>query len=104
MKSLILLTFMSFQVFANDPAISGKLIKNEKCSKKAMIWLSLDKENYKERLLLLHTEVPQNGTFRFYVKPGQYQIRGSDEIGCEFLKKVEVKDKEIELQIDMVKK
>ena len=104
MKYLVLFTFMSFQVFAEGPTISGKLLKNDQCSKKAMIWLSLDKVNYKERLLLMHTEVPQGGTFRFYVKPGQYQIRGSDEIGCEFLKRVEIKEGELNLPIVMVKK
>lgn len=104
MKYLFLLTFISFHTLAEGPAISGKLLKNESCSKKAMIWLSLDKENYKERLLLMHTEVPQGGTFRFYVKPGEYQVRASDEVGCEFLKKVEIKEGEIELSIVMVKK
>lgn len=95
---------MSFNIFANGPAVSGKLLITQGCSKKAMIWLSLDKDEYKERLLLMHTEVPQKGSFRFYVKPGKYQVRASDEVGCEFLKRVEVKDSEISFDIEMVKK
>lgn len=69
-----------------------------------MVWLSLDKENYQERLLLLHTEVPGGGTFRFYVKPGNYQIRASDEEGCEFLQKVQVQNRPIHLDVKLVKK
>lgn len=69
-----------------------------------MVWLSLDKDDYKERLLLMHTEVPQGGTFRFHVRPGDYQIRASDKVGCEFLQKVSVKGQDPFLYIQMVKK
>ncbi len=66
-----------------------------------MVWVSLDKDEYKERLLLMHTEVPVGGTFQFYLKPGNYQIRASDEKGCEFLKRIKV-DKNVEqLQVKM---
>jgi hypothetical protein len=85
-------------------SISGKVEVNPKCSKKVMVWLSLDKENYQERLLLMHTEVPQGGSFKFYVKPGAYQVRGSDEAGCEYLQKVNVKERNLALKIKMVKK
>lgn len=68
------------------------------------MWLSLDKESYKERLLLMHTEVPQNGTFEFYVKPGNYQVRASDPEGCEFLKKLTVKTKPASFEVRLVKK
>lgn len=76
----------------------------EGCSKKVMVWLSLDKENYKERLLLMHTEVPQNGTFKFFARPGHYQVRASDEAGCEFVKKVSLKTRNAHIDIRMVKK
>lgn len=69
-----------------------------------MVWVALDKNEYKERLLLMHTEVPVGGSFQFYLKPGDYQIRASDEKGCEFLQKVTVKDLVAQLQIKMVKK
>lgn len=85
-------------------SISGKLEETKGCSKKAMVWLSLDKENYQERLLLMHTEIPQNGTFKFYVKPGKYQVRASDEAGCELVRKVEIKERNLTLNLKMVKK
>lgn len=100
--SLLLIT--SAWAISIADSISGKVGKTEGCSKKVMVFLSLDKENYKERLLLMHTEVPQNGTFNFYVKPGQYQIRASDEAGCEFLQKVTVKERDLFLNVKMVKK
>jgi len=85
-------------------SISGKVSATPGCSEKAMVYLSLDKENYKERLLLMHTEVPQNGTFKFFVKPGDYQIRAGDKAGCEFYKKVTVKERDMILDVKMVKK
>jgi hypothetical protein len=85
-------------------SISGKIASTPGCSKKVMVWLSLDKENYKERLLLMHTEVPVNGTFKFFVKPGAYQVRASDEAGCEFVQRVNVKERNLNIEIKMVKK
>ncbi len=99
-----LFLFMSFSVLSSESSISGKVSLPEGCAKKAMVWLSLDKENYQERLLLLHTEVPQSGTFRFYVKSGNYQIRASDEKGCEFLQKVQVEIHPIQMEVKLVKK
>lgn len=97
---------MTSQAFAIPIAdsISGKVSTVEGCSKKVMVWLSLDKEDYKERLLLMHTEVPVGGSFEFFVKPGKYQVRGSDEAGCEFLIKVEVTTKNAAIDVKMVKK
>ena len=69
-----------------------------------MVWLSLDKDNYKERLLLLHTEVPVGGTFQFYLKPGDYQVRGSDQKGCEFFQRVKVGESVSQVDVKMVKK
>lgn len=69
-----------------------------------MVWLSLDKENYKERLLLMHTEVPVGGTYKFYLKPGDYQVRGSDEKGCEFLKRITVQNGEVNVAVNLEKK
>lgn len=76
----------------------------EGCSKKVMVWLSLDKENYQERLLLMHTEVPVKGSFQFYVKPGDYQIRVSDEAGCEFSKKISIRNEDVQVDAMLVKK
>jgi hypothetical protein len=87
-----------------DQFISGKVEMNKLCSKKVMVWLSLDKENYKERLLLLHTLVPVGGSFKFNVRPGDYQLRASDETGCEFLRKVSVNELNPHVLIKMEKK
>lgn len=103
MKIVLFLLLLISGAHAQDSTIEGKVLPTPGCSKKVMVWLSLDKENYKERLLLMHTEVPQGGTYRFYVKPGNYQIRGSDENGCEYFKRVEVKDEQVE-NIQLVKK
>lgn len=104
--NLLLVALFMTSAFALSIAdsISGKIASPEGCSKKVMVWLSLDKENYKERLLLMHTEVPVNGTFKFFIKPGAYQVRASDEAGCEFLKRVNVKERNVHLDIQMVKK
>lgn len=69
-----------------------------------MIWLSLDKENYKDRVLLMHTLVPVGGTFKFNVRPGEYQVRASDEAGCEFFKKVSVKVSDPHISVVLEKK
>jgi hypothetical protein len=92
------------RAFSLADSISGKLEATPGCSNKAMVWLSLDKENYKERLLLMHTEVPQGGSFKFFVKAGKYQIRASDEAGCEYAQKVSVSSRNVNLAIKRVKK
>lgn len=99
---IFLLTLLaSFHSFAG---ISGRVSSVEGCAKKVMVWLSLDRDNYQERKLLLHTEVPVGGSYKFYAKPGKYQVRASDEVGCEFFTRVEVKDSDLVLNIGMVKK
>lgn len=103
MKYLLLITFITLEAQATT-VLSGKVASPADCSKKAMVWLSLDKEDYKERLLLMHTEVPVNGTFSFYVKPGKYQVRASDESGCEFFERVNVKNGDHKMNIRLVKK
>jgi hypothetical protein len=106
MKYTFLFILLTFDVYAVSIAdsISGKVATVDGCSNKVMVWLSLDKEDYKERLLLIHTEVPVGGSFEFFVKPGKYQVRASDKKGCEFLKKVEVKTHNSEVNVQMVKK
>lgn len=103
--ALIALLFISnAMALSIADSISGKVSSTPGCSEKVMVYLSLDKENYKERLLLMHTEVPQNGTFKFFVKPGDYQIRAGDKAGCEFFQKVTVKERDMDLAVKMVKK
>ncbi len=106
MKLLFLVAFIYSlnSAFAVESSISGKIATVTGCSKKVMVWLSLDKENYHERLLLLHTEVPQGGTYRFFVKPGNYQVRATDEAGCEFLERVNVRIEDKNVPVTLVKK
>jgi hypothetical protein len=99
-----LILFTSSLAFG-ESTISGKVVGQTGCSqKKVMVWLSLDKDHYQERLLLMHTEVPIDGTFSFFVKPGKYQVRGSDPEGCEFFQRVSVKNEDLIVPIKMVKK
>lgn len=91
MFKLILVLLFTHAAFAQEVGIIGKVESPPTCSSKAMVWVSLDKDDYQERLLLMHTLVPVGGKFQFYLLPGRYQIRASDEKGCEFFKRVEVK-------------
>lgn len=86
----ILILLISGLACASEDGIVGKIESVPDCAKNVMVWLSLDKSDYKHRLLLMHTEVPVGGQFQFYLKPGQYQLRATDEKGCEFLSKVRV--------------
>ena len=105
MKSLYLLVLLSsFPVVADATGVKGTVASTKGCSSPVMVWLSLDKEAYKERLLLMHTEVPVGGSFQFYLKPGDYQLRASDEKGCEFLQKIKVTSKLTTVKVQMEKK
>jgi hypothetical protein len=110
MKYALLILLFTSQAMASsldvsiDVSISGKVSATPGCSEKVMVYLSLDKENYKDRLLLMHTEVPKNGTFKFFARPGDYQIRAGDKAGCEFFQKVSAKEGDIEIVVKLVKK
>ena len=101
---LLLVFFTPVSQAFSSAGVMGKVEQTKGCADKVMVWLSLDKEDYQERLLLLHTEVPVGGTFQFYLRPGNYQVRASDQEGCEFFKSVEVKDSILNLKIVMEKK
>lgn len=101
----LLLSMMIFMSLAHaSVGVKGKLVSPSTCSQEAMVWLALDKENYKDKLLLMHTLVPAGGTFQFYLKPGDYELRASDSLGCEFLTKLKVKNSVSQVTIKMVKK
>lgn len=105
MKSLYLVViFFASTVLADATGVKGTVTSTKGCSSPVMVWLSLDKEAYKERLLLMHTEVPVGGSFQFYLKPGDYQLRASDEKGCEFLQKIKVSSKVSTVKVKMEKK
>lgn len=104
MKTLLIFgVFLPFSLFATT-GVKGIVTSSAGCSSPVMVWLALDKENYNERLLLMHTEVPVGGSFQFYLKPGNYQIRGSDEKGCEFSQRLRIGQNLEDVQVKLVKK
>lgn len=98
----ILMLFISNAAFAS-PGVVGEVISIKECSKEVMVWLSLDKDDYKERLLLMHTLVPVGGKFQFYLRPGSYQLRASDDQGCSFYQKIKIQDAIGSIQVRMAK-
>ena len=104
MKALVLALFLLSFSALGATGVKGVVTSVEGCSSPVMVWISLDKEDYKERLLLMHTEVPIGGSFQFYLKPGNYQLRGSDEKGCEYFKRILVKGNVLTEKMKMVKK
>jgi hypothetical protein len=107
MKTSLVVAFLGLisNFVSADSGIIGQVESAAGCSaKEVMVWLSLDKENYKERLLLMHTAVPVNGKFQFYLKPGNYQLRASDEEGCEFLSKIQIRQDVQTVKVSLRKK
>lgn len=104
MKVLIVLLFLSQSVFAKTAIVKGRVESVTGCSDKVMVWVSLDKEEYKERLLLMHSEVPVGGTFQLHLLPGNYQLRASDKLGCETFKRIQVKEGEQNIPLKLEKK
>lgn len=97
---LLVCTFTSFAA----SAVKGVVQSPQGCEGPVMVWLSLDKENFKDRLLLMHTEVPVGGSFQFNLKNGDYQLRATDKSGCEFLERISIKDKIHTAKVMLVKK
>jgi hypothetical protein len=104
MIKLFICLFLITQVQANETGVTGSVRSPKECKGPVMVWLSLDKDNYNERLLLMHTEVPVQGSFQFYLKPGAYQLRASNEQGCDFEKKITVGDKVLHHIVRLVNK
>jgi hypothetical protein len=102
-KLLFTLLIMT-QAFADETGVTGSVRSPKECTGPVMVWLSLDKDNYQERLLLMHTQVPAQGSFQFYLKPGPYQLRASNEQGCEFEKRITVGEKTLHHVVRLVKK
>jgi hypothetical protein len=104
MKALFLsLLWLSTPAFALG--IKGRLSSDKACrSGKAMVWLSKNEAEFKKKELLLHTLVPERGTFEFYVLPGEYLLVASNELGCEVEKVVSIVDKDALLEISLSEK
>lgn len=83
---------------ANEGAITGKLTGTTECAKaQNQIWISVNS------LLLYHTDLPNNGTFEFHVKPGKYNVIATGSTGCFYESAVEVKKSEKkEVAVSMV--
>ena len=85
--------------------IKGRVSSDEACrSGKIMVWLSQNEKEFKKKELLLHTQVPERGTFEFYVKPGDYLVVASNEKGCAVEQPVRISDKDVLLQLDLSEK
>jgi hypothetical protein len=104
MRLFYLAFLLCFSVSAFSRSIRGKVLSPPTCAQEVMVWLALDKNDYPERLLLMHTQVPVGGTFQFFLKPGNYQLRASDEKGCETLQKVSIGTNETNVVLKLEKK
>ena len=64
-----------------------------------MVWLSTTGPDAKE-ILLSHIQVPLNGSFKFYVRPGNYLVRATSSSSCiaEHIVAAE-KDKNVDLKL-----
>lgn len=104
MKLLLFLLTFSASANASTLGISGKVTTSPGCGHKVMVWLSLDAPSRAGRQLLLHTEVPVGGSYKFYTKAGEYQVRASDEAGCEFFSRLKVGEQQVRQPVKLVKK
>lgn len=87
-RSYILLTLFwgsSLQVLSAQEVIQGRVELEPDCQDQAMVWLShkTQEEQEKGDELLLHTLVPDKGSYAFSVKPGLYDVWASSPQGCE---------------------
>lgn len=83
-------------------SISGEVHTTSAClASKNMVWLSTEDAAYDKRILLMHTFVPNGGSFEFYTRPGNYRVIASNEKGCSFEKIVQVQNNTLELNIEL---
>ncbi len=98
--------FLILYIFISNlhaTTIRGKVTASQGCnSKNVMVWLSTVSDDFVQRTLLMHTEVPNNGSFEFYVKPGDYELRGTSSEGCGFIERVKVlENQKISLKVKL---
>jgi hypothetical protein len=96
--SLRMIKLISILIFSTTSAfalgIKGKVYVPQQCGEaQAMVWLSKVAEEFSKQELLMHTMVPHEGSYEFYVKPGQYRIVASTSLGCEVSQNVYVSHK-----------
>ena len=104
MKALrITLFFLMTPAFA--AGIRGRVSSDDACrSGKIMVWLSKNEKDFSKKELLLHTQVPERGTFEFSVIPGDYLVVASNDKGCAIEQPVRIADKDVLLQLDLSEK
>ncbi len=99
----IILFLLSAPAFALG--IRGRVQVDESCrAGKTMVWLSKNESEFAKKELLLHTAVPERGTFEFYVLPGDYLVAVSNEKGCSEQRAVRVGDKDVLLELQLREK
>lgn len=99
----IMLFFLSFPLFA--ATIRGTVSSTQECqSGKAMVWLSKNEKEFTKKELLLHTMVPERGSFEFFVNPGDYLVVASNEKGCAFEQPVRVEEKSLLIHLELSEK
>ena len=69
-----------------------------------MVWLSRNEVEFAKKELLLHTAVPERGTFEFYVLPGDYLVTVSNEKGCSAERAVQIATKDALVELELREK
>ncbi len=105
MKALVITVFLLCAPATWALVIRGKVTVDEAChAGKVMVWLSKNQQEFAKKELLLHTAVPERGTFEFYVLPGDYLLVASNEKGCALEQPVRIQEKDLLLQLDLSEK
>lgn len=80
---LVFFIFYFFiQASYSQEVVSGQVRLESQCGGQAMVWLSHEGPEKSEELLI-HTLVPDFGTYAFSVSPGTYQVWVTSPQGCE---------------------
>jgi hypothetical protein len=104
-KCLFIAIFFILSFTATAAVIRGEVQSVPECrSEKTMVWLALNEKEFKKKLLLMHTLVPERGSFEFYVKSGSYLLTGSNEKGCSWEKVVEIKNEDQFYKVEVSEK
>ena len=104
MRFILTLTII-FSVPALAAGIKGRVSSVEACrSEKSMVWLSKNYQDFKKKELLMHTFVPEGGTFQFYLLAGEYLVVASNEKGCSAEQVVTIIDKDSFIQLELNEK
>jgi hypothetical protein len=99
---LVIFMVLIFSFSAQASSILGTVSSSKACQKgKTMVWLSKNEKEFSKKELLLHTQVPERGSFEFYVVPGDYLVVASNELGCSVEQPVRIEEKSVLLQLEL---